>query len=131
MDTKVIDLDLGMELGEKPSRAIRASIEKKMERELKGDVAKYVSSEQLADLVMKRLTNEDGKVYLKYKIKGTTTSPKPTLLQPTVPPLQALMKEMGGDVADIAGEAAKKEGQKALDDATKRLGEDLRKKLKF
>jgi uncharacterized protein involved in outer membrane biogenesis len=131
MDTKAIDLDLGMELGEEPSQALKASIEKKMKQELKGDVGKYVSSEQLADLVMKRLTNEDGNVFLKYKVTGTTTSPKPTLVEPSVPPLQALLREMGGDVADIAKEAAKKEGQKAIDDATKQLGDDLRKKFKF
>jgi hypothetical protein len=131
MDSKAIDLDLGMELREGPSQTIRASIEKKMDKELKGDVRKYVSSEQLADLVMKRLTNEDGNVYLKYKVKGTTTSPRPTLVEPTVPPLQALLKEMGGDVADIAKEAAKKEAEKAVDDATKQLGKDLMKKLKF
>ncbi len=131
IDTKAIDLDLGMELGEGPSQTLRDSIDKRMQKELKGDVAKYVSSEQLTDLVMKRLTNEDGNVYLKYKVAGTTTSPKPTLVEPTVPPLQALMKEMGADVADIAKEAAKKEAEKAIDDATKNLGDDLRKKFKF
>jgi hypothetical protein len=131
IDTKAIDLDLGMELGKEPSQALRASIDKKMQSELKGDVAKYVSSEQLTDMVMKRLTNEAGNVYLKYKVTGTTTSPKPTLVEPTVPPLQALMKEMGVNVADIAKEAAKKEAGKAIDDATKNLGDDLRKKFKF
>jgi hypothetical protein len=131
MDTKAIDLDLAMELGEEPSQTLRDSIDKRMQRELKGDVAKYVSSEQLTDLVMKRLTNEAGNVYLKYKVKGTTTSPRPTLLEPAVPPLQALMQEMGADVAGIAKEAAKKEAQKAIDDATKDLTDDLMKKLKF
>jgi len=131
IDTKAIDLDLGMELGREPSQALRASIDKKMQSELKGDVAKYVSSEQLTDMVMKRLTNKAGNVYLRYKVTGTTTSPKPTLVEPTVPPLQALIKEMGVNVADIAKEAAKKEAGKAIDDATKNLGDDLRKKFKF
>jgi len=131
IDTKAIDLDLGMDLGKGPSQALRASIDKKMQSELKGDVAKYVSSEQLTDMVMKHLTNKAGNVYLKYKVTGTTTSPKPTLVEPTVPPLQALIKEMGVNVADIAKEAAKKEAGKAIDDATKNLGDDLRKKLKF
>ena len=131
IDTKAIDLDLGMELGEGPSRTLRDSIDKKMQKELKGDVAKYVSSEQLTDLVMKRLTNEDGNVYLKYKVTGTTTSPRPTLVEPTVPPLQTLMKEMGADVSNIAKEAARKEAEKAINDATKDLGNDLMKKLKF
>ena len=131
IDTKAIDLDLGMELGEGPSRTLRDSIDKRMQKELKGDVAKYVSSEQLTDLVMKRLTNEDGNVYLKYKVAGTTTSPRPTLVEPTVPPLQVLMKELGADVSNIAKEAAKKEAEKAIDDATKNLGDDLRKKFKF
>ena len=131
IDTKAIDLDLGMELGKEPSQALRASIDKKMQNELKGDVAKYVSSEQLTDLVMKRLTNEDGNVYLKYKVTGTTTSPRPTLVEPTVPPLQTLMKEMGVNVADIAKEAAKKEAQKALGDATKDLGDDIGKMFKL
>ncbi len=131
LDTRAIDLELGMELGEEPTRNVRNSIEERMQKELEGDLAKYVSSEQLADLVMKRLTNAEGNVFLKYKVAGTTTSPKPTLVEPTVPPLQALLKEMGADVADIAKEAAKKEAQKAIEDATKDLGEDLRKKLKF
>jgi hypothetical protein len=127
MNTKAIDLDLEMELGEGPTETLRASIDERMQRELKGDVGKYVSSEQLTDLVMKRLTNEDGNVFLKYKLKGTTTSPRPTLVEPTVPPMQALMKEVGADVAEIAKEAAKKEAEKAVDDAAK----DLLKKLKF
>ena len=131
MDTKAIDLDLGMELGKGPSQALRTSIEKNMQSELKGDASKYVSSEKLTDLVMKRLTNKDGNVYLKYKITGTTTSPKPTLVEPSVPPLQALLKEMGGDVADMAKEAAKKEAGKAVDDAAGQLEDELRKKLKF
>lgn len=131
IDTKAIDLDLGMELGEEPSEALRSAIEKRMQRELKGDVARYVSAEQLADLLMKRLTNEDGKVYLRYRVAGTTTSPKPTLVEPTVPPLQALLKELGADAAEIAKEAAKKEAEKAIEDATKDLGEELKKKLKF
>ena len=131
IDTKAIHLDLGMELGEEQTQALRDSIDKRMQKELKGDVAKYVSSEQLTDLVMKHLTNEDGKVYLKYNVAGTTTSPKPTLVEPTVPPLQSLMKEMGADVGNIAKEAAKKEAEKAIDDATKNLGDDLRKKFKF
>jgi hypothetical protein len=131
IDTKAIDLDLGMELGEGPTQTLRDSIDKRMQKELKGDVAKHVSSEQLTDLVMKRLTNEDGSVYLKYKVKGTTTSPRPTLVEPTVPPLHTLMKEMGADVSNIAKEAARKEAEKAIDDATKDLTDDLKKKLKF
>ncbi len=131
IDTKAIDLDLAMKLGQEPSQNIRASIEKKMQKELKGDVAKVVSAEQLADLVMKRLSNEDGTVSLKYKIAGTTTSPKPTLVEPTVPALDALLKEMGADVAEIAKEAVKKEAEKAIQDATKDLGVDVMKELKF
>lgn len=131
IDTKAVDLDLGLELGEKTSKALRSSIEKNMQKELRGDVGKYVSAETLADMVMKRLTNEDGNVYLRYKVAGTTTSPKPTLVEPTLPPVQALLKEVVGDVADIAKEAAKKEGQKALDDATKQLKDQLDKSLRF
>ena len=131
IDTKAIDLELAMKLGEGPSQTLRHSIDKRIQRELKGDVAKYVSSEQLTDLVMKRLTNEDGDVVLKYRVAGTTTSPRPTLVEPTVPPVQALMKEMGVNVGDMAKEAAKQEAQKAIDDATKNLGDDLMKKLKF
>ncbi len=129
--TKAIDLDLGVELGEAQSQALKASVAKRMQKELKGDVAKYVSPEQVADLVMKHLTNDKGNVYLKYKIKGTTTSPRPTLVEPTVPPLQALLKEMGANVADMAKKAAQKEAEKALDNAAKQLGNDLKSKFKF
>ena len=41
------------------------------------------------------------------------------------------MKEMGADVSEIAKEAARKEADKAIGDATKDLGNDLMKKLKF
>jgi hypothetical protein len=131
LDTKAVDLDLGIELGEGPSQELRASIDKRMQRELKGDVAKYVSSEQLTDLVMKRLTNEEGNVVLRYKVAGTATSPRPTRVEPTLPPLQTLLKETGVDLGEIAKEAAKKEAEKAIDEATKKFGEDLKKKLKF
>ena len=131
IDTKALDLDLGMELGAGPSQAVRSSIEKNIQNQLRGDVGKYVSSEKLTDMVMKHLTNKDGKVYLKYKVTGTTASPKPTLVEPTLPSFQALLKEAGGDVADIAQEAAKKEGQKAIEEGTKQLEDQLKKSLKF
>ncbi len=129
--SKGIDLDLAVELGEKPTEALRASIAKKLQRQIQGEAARYVSGEQLADIVMKHLTNERGNVYLKYKVKGTATSPRPTLVQPTVPTLKSLLKEAGADVKGIAEEAAKKEAQKLLKDATKGLDKDLKKRFRF
>jgi hypothetical protein len=129
LDTKALDLDLGCALGEEATEALRSSIEKNLEKQLKGDVGKYVSAEALADIAMKHLTNEDGKVYLRYEVTGTTTSPKAKLVEPSVPPVRALFKEVGGDLADIAKDAARREGQKAIDDAAKQLKDQLNKSL--
>jgi len=82
-------------------------------------------------MVMKHLTNEDGNVYLKYKVTGTAASPRPTLVEPTLPSLQALLKEAGADVADIAREAAEKEAQKAIEKGTQQLEDQLRQRLRF
>lgn len=131
IDTKAIDLDLGMELGPEAYQAIRSSIEKNLQNQIRGDVAKYVSAERLTDMIMKHLTNEEGKVYLKYKVTGTAASPRPTLVAPTLPSLQALLKEAGADAADIAREAAEKEAQKAIEKGTQQLEDELRKRLRF
>jgi len=127
--TQGIDLDVGMELAEEENQAVRAAIEKNVAAQLSGDVARYVPPEKVADLVMKRLVNEKGRIYLQFEVAGTLKSPRPTLVSPELPPLGDLVKELGGDALGIAGEAAKKEAEKAVEKGKKELGDQIQKGL--
>jgi hypothetical protein len=120
---------VGMELAEKENEVIRASIEKNIAKQISGDVAKYVPPEKITDLVMKRLVNENGKIYLQYKVAGTMKSPRPRLVSPELPPLSELVSQAGGDAVGIAKEAARKEADKAIEQGTQELNEQIKKGL--
>jgi len=129
--TQAMDLDLGMELSEKENEVVRSSIEKNVSRQLSGDVAKYVPPEKITDMVMKRLVNKNGKIFLAYKVTGTPKSPRPRLVSPELPTLDQLVKDVAGDAVNIAAEAAKKEAGKAIEKATGDLEKKLKKSLDF
>jgi hypothetical protein len=129
--TQAMDLDLGMELSEKENEVVRSSIEKNVSKQISGDVAKYVPPEKITDMVMKRLVNKNGKIFLVYKVTGTPKAPKPRLVSPELPALDQLVKEVAGDAVNIAAEAAKKEADKAIDKAKGDLEKELKKSLDF
>jgi hypothetical protein len=129
--TKAVGMDMGMVLSEKENAAVKASIQKNIGKELKGDVAKYVPPEKLTDIVMKRLVDEDGRIHLKFNVSGTTSSPRAKLVYPELPGLESLIAGAAGDVKEIVKDAAKKEAEKAIHKEVDKLKEQFGKDLKF
>jgi len=112
--TKAVDLHVKMDLSEKDQKAIEEKVAKNIQREVRGDVAKYIPPEKLTQMVMKRMKDKDGKIYFAYDVGGTTRAPAVKLVHPNLPPFSELMKEVAGDASGIAKEALKKESQKAI-----------------
>jgi len=133
-NTKAIYADIDMTLNEKHNKSIRSGIEKNASKLIKGDIAKYVKSDKVAEKAFGYLTNKDGKVFLQFLITGTMDNPKTKLAAPKLPSLSDIIKDMAGDIADVAKEKAKEKAQEAtqkvVDKGTKKAKDKATKKLK-
>jgi hypothetical protein len=128
---KSIGLDVDMTLAEKHGDTIRSGIEKNVGKVIKGKIKDYVKAEDVAKTAFKRLVNEEGRVYLKYRVSGTLSDPDTKLLHPKLPSLSDMVSEAAGGIKDIAKEKAKDAGKKVADKAEKKLKKKLMKKFKF
>jgi len=133
INTKAVDAELDMVLADKHGKSIRSGIEKNAKKAITGAAGKYVTAEKVADLAMKPLQNKEGKVYLKYQVKGTMSDPKTNLVHPQLPSLGSLVKDAAGSVADAAVDKAKDvaadKAKAAADKGTKKATKKLKKKL--
>lgn len=127
---KTVDLDVGMVLAAGHTQAIRAEIEQNMRKQLKGDVARFLPPEKVAAVVMKRLTNDQGRIALGFHVGGTVGAPRAKLVRPELPPANQLVREMSHDLQDVAREAAKQEAQKAVEGLADKLMRQLGQKTK-
>lgn len=134
LNTKAINSDIDMTLNEKHNKSIYNGIAKSASKLITGNVAKYVKPEQVADKGMKYLTNKDGKVYLQFLITGTTDNPKSKLVAPKLPSLMDIIKDLGGDVVNVAKEKAKEKAaekaEKVAEKTADKAKEKATKKLK-
>ncbi len=134
LNTKAINADIDMTLNEKHNKSIYNGIEKNASKLIKGDVAKYVKPDKVAEKAFGYLTNKDGKVFLQFAVTGTMDKPKTKLVAPKLPSLMDIIKDLGGDVADVAKEKAKEKAaettQKAVEKGTEKAKEKATKKLK-
>ncbi|MCP4137929.1 MAG: AsmA family protein [bacterium] len=129
VNTKSLDVDLDMILGDKHKNTIRNGINNNVKKIVKGPVAKVVKPDQVTDAALKPLVNSKGQIYMKYKITGTMNSPNTKLVHPQIGSLSDVVKKMGGSVGDIAeaqakaaaGKAVKKAKSKATNEAKKRF----------
>lgn len=128
--SKTIGLDVDMTLDEKHGDAIKSGIEKNARKVIKGKVKDYVKAESVAETAFKRLVNDEGRVYLRYRVSGTLSDPDTKLLHPRLPSLGDMVADAAGGVKDIAKEKAKDAGKKVADEAQKKLKKKL-KKFKF
>ena len=134
--SKAINLDVEMVLAEKHGDSLKAGIRKNVDKVNTGKLKKYVKPDKVTELAMKKLTNEEGKVDLQYKVTGSLTKPHSKLLKPKVPTITELLKESVGDIKDIAKEEVKDKAKDAVKDAAdpksvKKAKDSLKKKLKF
>ncbi|MDY6932847.1 MAG: AsmA family protein [Spirochaetota bacterium] len=133
VNSKAIAIDADMLLADKHQDSIRSGITKNVSKSIKGKMKKYVKPDQITSIAMKRIANEDGKVYLKYSIKGTLSKPDAKLVHPRLPSIKGLIKDSAGDVKDIAKEKVKEIGkkvaEKAVDKGKDKAKEEIEKKL--
>lgn len=134
LNTKAVNSDIDMTLNDKHNTSIHRGIEKNASKLIKGDVAKYLKPQTVADKAMTYLTNKDGKVFLQLAVTGTMNQPKTRLIAPKLPSLTDIVKDLAGDVADVAKEKAKekakKEATKAAEKGAQKAEDKAREKLK-
>ncbi len=120
-----LDVNLELELLKSRNDAIRVGIRKQVESGLKKlGATKYAKADKIAETAMKPLLNENGMVYMKFKVAGTTGKPETKLTHPQLGSLDSLIKEVAGDVVK---EAAKDAGKKLIEDGGKKLMKKLPK----
>jgi hypothetical protein len=86
---------------------------------------------------MKPLLDKDGKVFLKYRVKGTLSKPDTELVEPKLPSMKDLVKDAAKDLAGGAADKAKEVVDQKKDEAkakaekeSKKQGEKALKSLK-
>ncbi len=136
-NNKKVNMDIDLALDEKYNKSIEKGIQRNVDKGVKAmgkNVQKYVKSDKITQSAMKKLVNDEGKVYLQYKVTGTYTSPKTKLVSPKIPTIEELVKDAAGDLGDVAKDAAKdaakKATKKATDKATKKAEDKAKDKLK-
>lgn len=122
IDTKAIDMNLGVLMNKEINEAIKATLAKKIESAIQSpEVKKYADSKSLAAIAMKPLLNNDGQIALKARVGGTTRKPDVKLTEPQLGSLGNFVKDNAGAMAVEAGKGAvrkmlKEDQQKVLDD---------------
>ena len=129
-----IKSSVDLTLSEKHTATVRSGIKKNSEKLITSQMKKVVTADKVADLAMKPLVNGEGKIYIKYDIKGTLTSPDANMIAPKLPDLKDIVKEAAGDLADAAKDKAKEEaakkGAEVKKAAEEKAKKDAGKKLK-
>ncbi len=134
VNKKTVNADIETVLNNDHYDAIKAGIVKNLDGIISKDVEKYIKKEAIADSAMKPLLNEEGKVFLSYKVTGSVDNPSAKLTRPALPKLSGLLKQSLGDIAGMlkkqAEAAAKKEIEKQKKTAEKQVKKEAEKQLK-
>jgi hypothetical protein len=82
-------------------------------------VKKYTNPDKIADAAIKPLVNNKGRIYMKFKVTGTTDKPDAKLVHPQLGSLDDIIKQIAGDVIMESGKEAgkkviQKEGKKLI-----------------
>ena len=136
--TTALKSSIDLVLSEKHTATVRDGIKKNADKVITGSMKKVVTADKVADAAMKSLVNKEGKVYIKYDVKGTLAKPDATMAAPKLPDIKDIVKDAAGNLADAAKDKAKEvaekkidEGKKQAEDKAKKEGAKKLKKLKL
>jgi hypothetical protein len=125
--TTAVKSSIDLVLSEKHTATVRDGIKKNADKVITGSMKKVVTADKVADAAMKSLANKEGKVYIKYDVKGTLSSPDATMAAPKLPDIKDIIKDAAGNLADAAKDKAKEVAEKKIDEG-KKQAEDKAKK---
>ncbi len=131
--TRAVDMHLDMILAEKHQKSIRDGLQDNVGKAIKAagaQVAKYVKAEKVTEAAMKPLLDRDGKVYLKYQVRGTLGKPDARLVEPKLPTMKDLVKDAAKDLAGAAADRAKEAVDQKKDEAMARAEKESKKEGK-
>jgi len=133
--SKAISFAVDLILAKKHKKYLHSGIASNAKKLIKGKIAKFVKPKQIADIALKPLLNKNGEVFLKYKVTGTTSKPRPRLVHPQLGSLsQIVQKQAGSAFGSVTNQVKKKATNavksRAKTEADKRL-KGLKKRLPF
>jgi len=121
LQTKAVDMNLDLMLPEEINEPVRKLLARKIDAAIKNpEVKKYVEPEKLADIAMRPLLNQDGRIELVAAVGGTTQKPAVKLIRPQLATLESFVQENAGSIVlevgkEAAGKLLKEDQQKIID----------------
>jgi hypothetical protein len=121
LQTKAVDMNLDLMLPEEINEPVRKLLARKIDASIKNpEVKKYVTPEKLADIAMRPLLNQDGRIELVAAVGGTTQKPAVKLTRPQLATLESFVQENAGSIVLEVGKEAvekllKEDQQKIID----------------
>ncbi|HEX7534414.1 MAG TPA: hypothetical protein VF343_04080, partial [Syntrophales bacterium] len=118
-ESKSLNMNLNVALKKEINNAVKAALAKKVESAIRNpEVKKYADPNKIAEVAMQPLLNNDGMIYMTFKVDGTTRKPDVKLMQPQLASLDTIITKAAGSILLETGKSASKaligEGQKKL-----------------
>jgi len=125
-----LNLNSDMTLAKKNTEKVKGQISKLVEKIPTGKAKDYIKPEKIVDAAVKPMLNSNGEIFLKYAIKGTTSKPDVTLVQPKLGSLSDLVKESLGDLAGAVKDAVKDKAKEKVAEKTDQAKDKAKDKAK-
>jgi hypothetical protein len=133
IEDKRINLNTDLILDSKYTKKVQRSIKKKLDRRIKGKLKKYVSAEKASEIAIKPFLNEEKKINVVYQITGTMDRPRVKMVKPVLGSLNAVIKDVTGDVAKMVEDEVKREAEekakKLVDEKMKEWQKKVQEKM--
>ncbi|MBN1474819.1 MAG: AsmA family protein [Syntrophaceae bacterium] len=109
-NTKALDMNLNMIMQKEINDKVKDALAKKIDAAIKSpEVKKYTDANQLAEAAMQPMLNKDNMIDLKFKVGGTTSKTKVSLVHPQLNSLGNIVAKSAGGILTGAGVKAGKE----------------------
>ncbi len=109
-NSKALDMNLNMIMQKEINDKVKDALAKKIDAVIKSpEVKKYTDANQLAEAAMQPMLNKDNMIDLKFKVGGTTSKTKVSLVHPQLNSLGNIVAKSAGGILTGAGVKAGKE----------------------